>query len=117
MSWGRLLLLCLTASGGHAARKQATSLQKGLRSDRYRAILAVAYRRLVQFAASRDLPLPAEVSHSRSGANRLLIDYAQMLYDQGAAMAHATHAILEIQYKHPRCRGRLQPAWDSIVSW
>ena len=54
---------------------------------------------------------------SAKTANRRLVEYIQHLYNRGASVFDAVHAILYVQHQHPSLSGALKHAWNSVESW
>lgn len=95
--------------------RQRLNLQTNRLSAAYRARLGLSWEILTLWCSDRDFE-PSTFSDSRA-VNALLIQFIQELYDLGASVSLALHAVLAVQTRWRELKGQLRPAWDSIASW
>ena len=93
--------------------RKARDLQSTLHSQAYKQRCSAELLAFVSWLGGS-----SDFKHLRpKEANSLLIRYVQNLHDTGKPLTRATHAVLGLQARVPRLRGRLQGAWSSILSW
>ena len=97
-------------------RARSLDLQKDRLSPAYRNRLEAAGERFRRWCELRGTVLEHQAAHPQHVVP-LLVDYLQVLFDQGVAYWWALHAVLYVQTEWRELRGHLTQAWDSVATW
>jgi hypothetical protein len=116
------MTLCAAASARgvsappRGAFDRCGNLQSERLSDPYKQRLVVAGSRLGSWLETKGLTFEAAFCAPLT-ANKLLVEYVQLLFERGEPLGLAVHTVLAVQTARRELKGALREAWDSVQSW
>ena len=102
---------------GRPPKRPKVNLLQSLRTVKYNQELDKAFSELCDFAGVHARHGPFILQNRPTALAQLAVDYVQARFNDGSSRASATHAVLALQHRFPRCRTALKPAWDSLTAW
>ena len=82
----------------------------------YRRRLRAGYLCLFYWICSQGWSIKLRLADTRT-ANKTLVAFLQAAYEKEVPYLLAKHAILAVQNRHRRSKGKLRQCWNSVEAW